>query len=176
MGHGPQDQRSQGAQYGGALGVHPARHHDPDPGHRQHRKRRPRTIPDVSIKPFTIGHPAQTIDFPEQTLATPTQFRTSGAGLTGVTQQMVNNPNTVLRSAIGSQHFKATTTLHVASRDAALPGGGTSNIAFLAGTKDGPNAVAARVTATFWLGRRFRPTPNRASCSTHSLCCSISTA
>lgn len=109
------------------------------------------TIPDVSIKPFTIGHPAQTIDFPEQTLATPTQFRTSGAGLTGVTQQMVNNPNTALRSAIGSQHFKATTTLHVASRDAALPGGGTSNIAFLAGAKDGPNAVAARVTATFWL-------------------------
>ena len=127
-------------------------------------------VPDVSIKPFTIGHPAQTIDFPEQKLATPTQFRTSGAGLTGVTQQMVNNPNTVLRSAIASQQFKTTTTLHVISRDAALPGGGTSNIAFLTGTKDGPNAVTARVTATFWL-ETLRLTPNHASCSTHSSCC-----
>jgi hypothetical protein len=109
------------------------------------------TIPGVSIKPFTIGHPAQPIDFPEQTLATATQFRTSGTGLTGVTQQMVNNPNSVLHSAIAGQQIKTTTTLHVASRDAALPGGGTSNIAFLTGAKDGPNAVAARVTATFWL-------------------------
>ena len=73
-------------------------------------------IPDVSIKPFTIGHSAQTIDFPEQNLSTATQFRTSGAGLTDITQQMVNNPNTVLRSAIASQQIQATTTLHVVSR------------------------------------------------------------
>jgi hypothetical protein len=108
------------------------------------------TIPNVSIKPFTIGHPAQTIDFPEQTLATVTQFRTGATGLTGVTQQMVNNPNRVLRAAPSPQ-ITTTTTLQVSSRDAALPGGGTANIAFLTGAKDGPNAVAARVTATFWL-------------------------
>jgi len=107
-------------------------------------------IPDVSIKPFTIGHPAQTINFPEQTLSTATQFRTSGAGLTGITQQMVNNPNSVLRAAPSPQ-ITSTTTLHVSSRAASLPGGGTANIAFLTGTKDGPNAVTARVTATFWL-------------------------
>ena len=107
-------------------------------------------IPDVSIKPFTIGHPAQTIDFPEQTLATATQFRTSGVGLTGITQQMVNNPNSVLHAAPSPQ-ITSTTTLQVESRDATLPGGGTANIAFLTGTKDGPNAVAASVTATFWL-------------------------
>src|SRR5215831_6877984 len=107
-------------------------------------------IPDVSIKPFTIGHPAQTINFPEQTLSTATQFRTSGAGLTGITQQMVNNPNSVLRAAPSPQ-ITTTTTLHVSSRDSSLPGGGTANIAFLQGGKDGPNAVAARVTATFWL-------------------------
>ena len=103
------------------------------------------TIPDVSIKPFTIGHPAQTIDFPEQTLTTATQFRTSGAGLTDITQQMVNNPNSVLRSAPSPQ-ITTTTTLHVSSRDASLPGGGTANIAFLTGATDGPNAVAARVS------------------------------
>ena len=108
------------------------------------------TIPGISIKPFTIGHTAQTIDFPEQTLATVTQFRTGAAGLTGVTQQMVNNPNSVLRAAPSPQ-ITTTTTLHVSSRDASLPGGGTANIAFLTGATDGPNAVAARVAATFWL-------------------------
>jgi hypothetical protein len=108
------------------------------------------SIPGVSIKPFTIGHPAQTIDFPEQTLATATQFRTSGVGLTGITQQMVNNPNSVLHTTPSPQ-ITSTTTLQVESRDASLPGGGTANIAFLTGTKDGPNAVTASVTATFWL-------------------------
>ena len=107
-------------------------------------------IPNVSIKPFPIGHPAQTINFPEQTLATPTEFRTSGAGLTGITQQMVNNPNSVLRAAPTPQ-IASTTTLQVASRGASLPGGGTANIAFLHGGPDGPNAVAVSVTATFWL-------------------------
>ena len=62
---------------------------------------------------------------------------------------MVNNPNTVLRAA--PPQIATTTTLHVSSRDAAVPGGGTANIAFLTGAKDGPNAVAARVAATFWL-------------------------
>jgi len=107
-------------------------------------------IPNVSIKPFTIGQPAQTVNFPEQNLSKPTQFRTSGAGLTGVTQQMVNNPNSVLHSP-SSPQITTTTTLDVSSHDASLPGGGTANIAFLKGTKDGPNAVAAHVTATFWL-------------------------
>ena len=108
-------------------------------------------IPAVSIKPFTIGSPGGTIDFPEQTLATPSQFRTPGAGLAGVTQAMVNNPNSVLHSAITGQQIHATTTLHVSSTDAPVPGGGTSNTAFLKGGAHGPNAVAASVTATFWL-------------------------
>src|SRR5262249_26250548 len=80
----------------------------------------------------------------------PTQFRTSGAGLTGVTQQMVNNPNSVLHKA-PAKPITTTTTLHVESRDTSIPGGGTANIAFLHGSKAGPNANAALVTATFWL-------------------------
>jgi hypothetical protein len=112
------------------------------------------TIPDVSIKPFPVGlghppTPADRIDFPEQNLGTPTQFRTSGAGLTGITQQMVNNPNTVLRAAPSPQ-IASTTTLQVSSHDASLPGGGTANIAFLKGATRS-NANAAQVTATFWL-------------------------
>lgn len=109
------------------------------------------SIPDINIKPFSIGHPANRIDFPEQTLTTPSNFRTSGAGLAGVTQQMVDNPSTVLRSAIAGQHIQATTALHVSTSNASLPGGGTANTAFLKGAADGPNADAAHVRATFWL-------------------------
>ena len=109
------------------------------------------SIPDISIKPFPIGSPANRIDFPEQTLTTPSSFRTSGAGLTGITQHMVDNPGSVLRSAIAGQHIHATTRLHVSTSNAPLPGGGTANTAFLKGAADGPNADAASVRATFWL-------------------------
>ncbi len=109
------------------------------------------TIPNTSIKPFSIGHPTPEIDFPEQTLTNQTSFRTSGAGLTGVTQAMVNNPNTILQAAIAGQHITSTTTLHVTSTDTPVPGGGTANTAFLKGGADGPNADAVSVNATFWL-------------------------
>ncbi len=108
-------------------------------------------IPNTSIKPFTIGQPTAGFDFPEQTLTTNTSFRTSGAGLTGVTQAMVNNPNSILQAAIAGQHITATITLHVTSGDAPVPGGGTANTAFLKGGAQGPNAVAVSVNATFWL-------------------------
>jgi hypothetical protein len=108
-------------------------------------------IPNTSIKPFSIGHPTPEIDFPEQTLTNQTSFRTSGAGLTGVTQAMVNNPNTILQAAIAGQHITSTTTLHVTSTDTPVPGGGTANTAFLKGGADGPNADAVSVNATFWL-------------------------
>jgi hypothetical protein len=108
-------------------------------------------IPVASIKPFTINQPNSTIDFPEQTLTNQTSFRTSGAGLTGVTQAIVNDPNSVLHAAIAGQHITSTTTLHVTSTDTPVPGGGTANTAFLEGGPQGPNAVAATVSAMFWL-------------------------
>lgn len=108
-------------------------------------------IPAVGIKPFPLGHPAQPITFPEQTLSQHTSFRTSGSGLTGVTQAMVDNPNTVLHSAIAGQHITSTTTLHVTTGDAPVPGGGTANTAFLKGGADGANADAVSVNATFWI-------------------------
>ncbi|MGH3196736.1 MAG: heme-binding protein [Streptosporangiaceae bacterium] len=109
------------------------------------------TIPNTSIKPFSIGQPTPEDDFPEQTLTNQTSFRTSGAGLTGVTQTMVNNPNSILQAAIAGQHITSTTTLHVTSTDTPVPGGGTANTAFLKGGAGGPNAVTASVNATFWL-------------------------
>jgi hypothetical protein len=108
-------------------------------------------IPNIGITPFTTGQPSQTISFPEQTLATPSSFRSSGAQLTGITQAMVNDPNTVLHTAIAGQHIISTITLHVSTTDSPVPGGGTANTAFLRGGAAGPNAVAASATATFWL-------------------------
>jgi hypothetical protein len=115
----------------------------------------PPSIPGIGIRPFTIDQPAQTTDFPEQTLATASQFRTAGAGLAGITQEMVNDPNTVLTAAIAGQHIVSTTTLQVATNDGPVPGGGTASTAFLQGTSgphaSGPNADAALAVATFWL-------------------------
>ncbi len=108
-------------------------------------------IPAASIKPFTINPPSQTFDFPEQTLTNQTSFRTPAAGLVGVTQAMVNDPNSVLHAAIAGQHITSTTTLHVTSTDTPVPGGGTANTAFLKGGPQGPNAVTASVVAMFWL-------------------------
>jgi hypothetical protein len=108
-------------------------------------------IPAVSITPFQIGQPHSTFAFDEQTLTAHAPFRTSGAGLDGITQAMLNDPNSVLHTAIAGQHVTSTTTLHVTSGDDPLPGGGTANTAFLRGGAGGPNAVAASVSATFWL-------------------------
>ena len=107
------------------------------------------SIPGVSLTPFSIGQPTQTVDFDEQHLNKTTQFRTSGVGLTGITQAMLDNPNSVLTR--NPPKVTSTTRLHVSTTAGTIVGGGTSNTAFLVGTKDGPNADAAHVVATFWL-------------------------
>jgi len=107
------------------------------------------SIPAVSLTPFTIGQPNQTVDFDEQHLSKTTRFRTSGVGLTGIVQAMLDNPNSVLTE--NAPNVASTTRLHVTSTAGTIRGGGTSNTAFLTGTKDGPNANAAHVVATFWL-------------------------
>jgi hypothetical protein len=107
----------------------------------------------VDITPFAIGNPAQKIQFPESNLSIPTQFRSPPADIAGITQAMVNNPNSVLATALTGQTILHTVVLEV-STHAALPvvGGGTANTAFLQGTPaQGPNAVSALVTSTFWI-------------------------
>lgn len=108
-------------------------------------------IQDVSIKPFPIGAPGNPITFPEQDLGTPTQFRTPDQGLAHVTQQMVDNPNSVLQAAIDGQTITSTIVLNVSTSSAPVLGGGTANTAFLQGGPDGPNAVAAQAASIFWL-------------------------
>jgi hypothetical protein len=67
---------------------------------------------------------------------------------------VVDNPNSVLQTAIAGQVITETTILKISSKLGVEPapnaGGGTDNIAFLTGTA-GPNAVAAEIDATFWI-------------------------
>jgi hypothetical protein len=107
------------------------------------------SFPAVSLTPFAIGNPNAPVDFPEQHLNQATAFRTSGVGLTGITQAMLNNPNSVLAS--NRADVATTTRLQVSSTAGPIVGGGMSNMAFLVGTKDGPNANAVHAAATFWL-------------------------
>jgi hypothetical protein len=105
------------------------------------------------ITPFTIGNPNNKIQFPESNLATPSQFRTAPGDIPNVTQAMVDNPNSVLTTAITGQTIIATTVLRVSTKPLNPPttGGGTSNIAFLQGAAGGPNANTAEVDAIFWI-------------------------
>lgn len=113
---------------------------------------RPAFLP-ITITPFIIGSPAKTVTFPEATLATASRFRSQPPQINGITQAMLDNPNSILASALAGQTVKRTTTL-IMSTDASAPvaGGGTANTAFLQGAAGGgPNAEAKLVTATFWI-------------------------
>lgn len=113
----------------------------------------PPVILDNNIIPFGIGQPTPpNAEFPtaEQTftemdLAVPSAFRIAASA--GITQAMVENPNSVLRAAIAGQSVRSTTTLSISTTDAPVPGGGTANTAFLAAG----NANATLMSATFWI-------------------------
>jgi len=114
-------------------------------------------ITPVSITPFLIGNPAIQIPFPESNLATATTFRSPPPQLVGITQGMVDNPNSVLTAAIQHQHIIETTVLRISTKVGVVPvpntGGGTANIAFLTGvpSPQNANALAAEMDATFWI-------------------------
>jgi hypothetical protein len=115
-------------------------------------------IAQNNIIPFSIGStPPPNTDFAqaegtftELNLAAPTQFRQASAA---VTQAMVENPNSFLDSAIAGQSITSTTVLVVSTRHEPVPGGGTSNTAFLedATKPPGGNADAVEVDAIFWI-------------------------
>jgi hypothetical protein len=109
----------------------------------------------ADITPFFIGQPGNLVPFPESNLGAPSQFRTPAGDIPGVTQAMVNDPNSVLAAAIAGQTIVSTTTLTIstATQQVRPPdtGGGTSNIAFLDGAGGKPNASAAQVDAIFWI-------------------------
>jgi hypothetical protein len=123
----------------------------------------PQTIPNNNILPFFFGTPApangdfNTVaqTFTELNLSQLTQFRFVAPG---VTQAIVQNPNSVLQNALHSSlqgtTMKSRTFLHVATDHSSInAGGGTANTAFLSSSTSpsGGNALATTAQATFWI-------------------------
>jgi hypothetical protein len=120
-----------------------------------------------SITPFRIGSAddGQTNlqHFPEEDLNQASQSRTERARVAKLTPEQLKNPNLLLSDAIAGQKIIRTTVLQLSSdapdQTVRPPrpnvGGGADNIAFLQGVGQpptgGPNAVAQRVTTTFWI-------------------------
>jgi hypothetical protein len=126
----------------------------------------PPTFAKVDITPIVIGsNPPKPITFASQTASnnsTPrlpqdlTKFIDAGT----ITQEMLDDPNTVLRNAITGQKITQTTVFTVITNPANPElGGGTRNIAFLLGsggtetTAPRANAAAVGMQATFWIER-----------------------
>jgi hypothetical protein len=114
----------------------------------------------VDLNPFVVGEEHGATPFAEQNLAMPTDARTSGAGLAGITQAVVNNPNSVLVAGIEDKTISNTVVLSVTTSSTPIAGGGVANTAFLKGVPaGGPNADAVLVTSTFWIETITAPEP-----------------
>lgn len=107
-------------------------------------------FPVININPIPPHGPA--VPFEQQNLAHPSAFRSPPAQIVGITQAMVDNPNSVLAKAIQGQTIASMVVLQVSTASPApITGGGTSNTSFLVGAQAGPNADATTVTSTFWI-------------------------
>ena len=118
----------------------------------------PPNIPNNNIVPFGVGSPpppnsdfaSAEQEFPELNLSQQTQFRHASPG---VTQAMVQNPNSVLQGVIHGKPMKSRTFIQITTKHNPVKGGGTANTAFLSSASNPPggNANAVEVDATFWI-------------------------
>lgn len=98
-----------------------------------------------------IENSANKFVFAESDLSKDSTLRSHREDMAGVTQEMINNPNSFLLPALQKKIIK-TVVLDVSTGSNPVPGGGTANTAFLQGTaNEGPNANAALVRSTFWI-------------------------
>lgn len=121
----------------------------------------PPTIDPVDITPFVTGNPANKIKFASQTASNPNTPRipqdlSSFIAAGTITQPLLDDPNSLLRSHISKQKIINTIALVISTAPPPPPpffGGGTDNIAFLLGqaAATAPNAQALQVTAIFWI-------------------------
>jgi hypothetical protein len=120
----------------------------------------PPLIDPIDISPFPIGSPNKLpkIHFPDETnLAVASPFRIpSAANPPGITQALVNNPNSLLTDFLATINIAHNTVLPISTNPASTTmttkvGGGTGNIAFLVGANSKPNANAVSVEAIFWI-------------------------
>jgi hypothetical protein len=116
-------------------------------------------IDPVDITPFPIGNPGRPFRFPSQTVTDTGTFRlpqdlTDFIAAGTITQDILDNPNLILKNRADAQNITST-TVNVISTDPAAPlfGGGTDNIAFLLGDFNAasPNADAIQMSAIFWI-------------------------
>src|ERR1022692_3795987 len=124
----------------------------------------PPTIDSVDITPFVTGsNPPKKITFVSQTASNPNTpripqdlgpFITRGT----ITQAMLDDPNSLLRSHISKQKITNTTAIIISTGPPPPPqllpfGGGVDNIAFLLGqaAATAPNAQALQMFAIFWI-------------------------
>jgi hypothetical protein len=115
-------------------------------------------IPDNNIIPCPIGDRQRADsrflprgrEFPELDLSTPTAFRYSWPG---VTQAMVDNPNSVLQAAVHAQPVSGRTVLRVSSPATWSSSDGSARTGFLttrSGARSGQGSEM-EVDATFWI-------------------------
>jgi hypothetical protein len=123
----------------------------------------------VNITPtsVTTGAIVPPGTFPSQTAAKTDTFRvpqdlTAFISAGTITQQILDDPNEVLRSITSRQTITAHTEVSISTEVQAplVAGGGVANIAFLQNVGQpqdpppgGPNARSAKMTATFWIER-----------------------
>jgi hypothetical protein len=128
----------------------------------------------IDITPFAIGNPAAKVRFPSQTAEDATTPRipqnlASFIAAGTITQDILDDPNTVLRNQVAQQTITNTEVIFISTNPASpLPGGplpagaivpnfggGTNNIAFLEGAPppavSGPNALSFQMDALFWI-------------------------
>jgi hypothetical protein len=112
----------------------------------------PPSIPPVSITPNIGPFPSQTASNP-RTARIPqdlSRFIKDGS----ITQDILTDPNTVLRNATAHQTIRSTTALGVStSPGSPLFGGGNDNIAFLLGDSNAsqPNAQTTQMSSFYWV-------------------------
>jgi hypothetical protein len=112
----------------------------------------PPSIPPVNITPDIGSFPSQTASN-ARTARIPQDlgpFIKDGS----ITQEILTDPNTVLRQATAHQKILSTTALGVATTPASpLFGGGNDNIAFLLGNSNAsqPNAQSTEMSSFFWI-------------------------
>jgi hypothetical protein len=115
----------------------------------------PPQIPAVDITPFFIGNPAGKVPFPDRTnLSNPSPDRSPDADIVGITQSMVDDPNSVLRNALVGKTINSHTVIQISTKASTntspATGGGISDIAFLDGAGQS-NADVVQMDATFWI-------------------------
>jgi hypothetical protein len=117
-------------------------------------------IDPVDITPFPIGSSGPPpFKFPSQTAAQTDTFRlpqnlTAFIAAGTITQDILDNPNIILKNRAAAQNITSTTVNKISTNPAdPLFGGGTDNIAFLLGDKNAtaPNADTVQMSATFWI-------------------------